>query len=163
MYYKRLAAYSALGYLIQTPTAISNVKPGTIYNQQSFLSVLSCDIEQAMNEILIVSPYLSKGRVTQMKRLFLTAIAKGVKVVLFTRPSEQKNAIVINELNRIGVKIIFKERIHQKFCIIDRKIVWYGSINLLAYGRSEESMMRFEDHRIGDELLLDMGETGEER
>lgn len=49
-----------------------------------------------------------------------------------------------------------KERIHQKFAIVDRRIVWYGSINLLSYGRSEESMMRFENREIAEELLMEV-------
>jgi len=35
-------------------------------------------------------------------------------------------------------------------------VVWYGSINLLSYGKSEESMMRFENGEIAEELLLDI-------
>jgi phosphatidylserine/phosphatidylglycerophosphate/cardiolipin synthase-like enzyme len=31
-----------------------------------------------------------------------------------------------------GVRLLFKANIHQKFAIIDQKIVWYGSINLLS-------------------------------
>ena len=52
--------------------------------------------------------------------------------------------------------MIVKERIHQKFAIVDRRIVWYGSINLLSYGRSEESMMRFENREIAEELLMEV-------
>ena len=37
--------------------------------------------------------------------------------------------------------------------VFDQKIVWYGSINLLSFGRSEESIMRLENPGIADELL----------
>jgi len=43
--------------------------------------------------------------------------------------------------------------IHQKFAVLDQKIVWYGSINLLSYGSAEESMMRLENPNIAFELL----------
>jgi len=49
--------------------------------------------------------------------------------------------------------VIFKSNIHQKFAICDQKIVWYGSINLLSFGRAEESIMRLENPSIADELL----------
>jgi len=51
------------------------------------------------------------------------------------------------------VHVICKSSIHQKFALIDQSIVWYGSINLLGYGRSEESMMRLESANIACELL----------
>lgn len=163
MYYKRLAAYSSLGYSVQAFPSEPDPKIGTIFNQQSFLPVLSHDMEQATKEILIFSPYLSKGRVNQMKRLFLTALQQGEDVVVFTRPPEsfsnasrQKVADIIADLKNSNVKVIVKEQIHQKFAIIDRRIVWYGSIKLLSYGRSEESMMRFENREIAEELLMEV-------
>ena len=52
--------------------------------------------------------------------------------------------------------MIVKEHLHQKFAVMDRRVVWYGSINLLSYGKSEESMMRFENREIAEELLMEM-------
>ena len=163
MYYKRLAAYSALGFSVRAFPSEPDPKIGTIFNEQSFLSVLSNDMEQATKEILIFSPYLSKGRVSQMKRLFVTSLQQGANVVVFTRSPEsfsnasrQKVFDMIADLKNGNVKVIVKERIHQKFAIIDRRIVWYGSINLLSYGRSEESMMRFENREIAEELLMEV-------
>ncbi|NLD05755.1 MAG: DEAD/DEAH box helicase family protein [Synergistaceae bacterium] len=163
MYYKRLAAYSTLGYSVQAFTADPDPKIGTIFNQQNLLPVLSNDMEQATNEIIIVSPYLSKGRVNQMKRLFLTANLQGKDIVVFTRPPEsfsnasrQKVTDIIADLKNSNVKVIVKERIHQKLAVMDRRVVWYGSINLLSYGKSEESMMRFENREIAEELLMEL-------
>ncbi len=51
-----------------------------------------------------------------------------------------------------GVGLVLKSSIHQKFAIFDQKIVWYGSIKLLSFGRSEESIMRLENQGIADEL-----------
>ena len=47
-------------------------------------------------------------------------------------------------LTREGASVKTRDRIHQKFVIIDQRIVWYGSINLLSYGASEESIMRID-------------------
>ena len=59
-----------------------------------------------------------------------------------------KNVITMN-----GVIVKTKDSIHQKFAVIDQRIVWYGSINLLSYGCSEESIMRIESIDIAAELL----------
>jgi phosphatidylserine/phosphatidylglycerophosphate/cardiolipin synthase-like enzyme len=50
--------------------------------------------------------------------------------------------------------VIIKDRIHQKYAIMDQRTVWYGSINLLSYGSSEESIMRIESVDIAGELLM---------
>ena len=49
--------------------------------------------------------------------------------------------------------MIVKSNIHQKFAVIDQRIVWYGSINLLSYGSAEESIMRRDSPNIANELL----------
>lgn len=41
----------------------------------------------------------------------------------------------------------------QKFAIIDQRVVWYGSINLLSYGSAQESMMRIESSNVAIALL----------
>ncbi|WP_321495502.1 phospholipase D-like domain-containing protein [uncultured Desulfobacter sp.] len=51
-----------------------------------------------------------------------------------------------------GVQMVYKSNIHQKFAIIDNRITWYGSINLLSFGYSEESIMRLESSSIACEL-----------
>ncbi len=163
MYHKRLGAYSSLGYSVQTSPSEPDRKIGTIFNQQSFLPVLSRDMEQATKGILIASPCLSKGRVNSMKRFFLAAGAHGARGIVLTRPPEscsgasmQKVEAIIADLRNSGVKVIVKESIHQKCAVIDRRIVWYGSINLLSYGKAGESMMRFENQGIAEELLIEL-------
>ena len=57
-----------------------------------------------------------------------------------------------------GIKVIFKSDIHQKFAIMDQKVVWYGSINLLSFGNSQESIMRIESSNIANELIKSIEE-----
>ncbi len=59
----------------------------------------------------------------------------------------------MQSIENSGLNIIFKNNFHQKFAVIDERIVWYGSINLLSFGRAEESMMRLDSLNITDELL----------
>jgi len=56
-------------------------------------------------------------------------------------------------LQASGVRLLLKANIHQKLAVIDQKIVWYGSINLLSYGSAQESLMRLESPNIAQELL----------
>ena len=43
-------------------------------------------------------------------------------------------------------------RLDTLFILIDNRLVWYGSINLLSYGSSEESIMRLESRELAAEL-----------
>jgi len=91
---------------------------------------------------------------------FSEVLKKQVKVTIITRPVDQfktDRRTVLEHLfsmiNTAGICLIFKSNIHQKFAIIDKKITWYGSINLLSFGYSEESIMRLESSSIAHELL----------
>ena len=43
--------------------------------------------------------------------------------------------------------------------IIDKKLIWYGSINFLSFGNSEESIMRLESADIAGELMDSVMDT----
>jgi hypothetical protein len=51
-----------------------------------------------------------------------------------------------------GVEVVENPRVYQKFAVIDGCIAWYGSINLLSFVRTEESIMRLESKGIADVL-----------
>ena len=46
--------------------------------------------------------------------------------------------------------------IHQKYAILDGKTVWCGSINLLSFGTSQETMMRLQNREIAETLLAEV-------
>lgn len=41
----------------------------------------------------------------------------------------------------------------QKFAIIDQMIIWYGGINLLSFGKSDENIIRLDSESIASELI----------
>jgi Recombinase. len=80
--------------------------------------------------------------------------------VLVTRPVEDfhgKDITALQEtlsiLKTAGLCLVFKSNIHQKFAVMDQKIVWHGSINLMSFGNAEESIMRLESYNIANELI----------
>ncbi|MBA4411600.1 MAG: DEAD/DEAH box helicase family protein [Bacteroidota bacterium] len=159
MYNKRLSGYAAIGYKAKGE-GIATESIDIIFNKDNFLPVYSNDIVNASREILIVSPFVTRKRTLQMVQNLELAISKGVRVIVVTRPAEEyKGKDVANwqdtiEVLRLsGINLILKPNIHQKFAVLDQKIVWYGSINLLSYGSAEESMMRLESPNIAFELL----------
>jgi superfamily II DNA or RNA helicase len=159
MYHKRLAGYASIGYKARAehvPDGFVNI----IFDQTTFLPVYKNDLINAAREILIVSPFVTKRRVSQMLPFLCAAQERNVKTVVVTRPVDdfrEKDRPVFEEtlasLRAAGVQIMYKSSIHQKFAVFDQKIIWYGSINFLSFGRAEESVMRLENPGIADELL----------
>ena len=159
MYHKRLAGYALIGYKARAesvPGGFTDI----IFDNTTFLPVYKNDLLNAAREILIVSPFVTKRRVSQMLPFLGAAQDRKVKAVVVTRPAadfREKDRPVLEEtlalLHAAGVQVAYKSNIHQKFAVCDQKIVWYGSINLLSFGRAEESVMRLENPGIADQLL----------
>ncbi|ODS31146.1 MAG: Type III restriction enzyme, res subunit [Candidatus Scalindua rubra] len=158
MYGKRLRGYASIGYRAKGEI-VTEVPTDIIFDKHSFFPVYTNDIVNAAREVLIVSPFVTNRRVPRMMQYFHTILKNNVKVTVMTRPAEDFKDIrrstlvrIFNSLKEMGINVLFKSNIHQKFAIIDQKIVWYGSINLLSFGTAEESIMRLVSGNIAHEL-----------
>ncbi|MGN0766232.1 MAG: phospholipase D-like domain-containing protein [Christensenellales bacterium] len=68
--------------------------------------------------------------------------------------SSRKTAeMAISMLRELQVEIVFREGIHQKYAIMDGNTIWYGSINLLSFSTSQESIMRLHSNSIARALM----------
>ena len=156
MYQRRLKGYASIGYKAKGATEpIEEIH--SIFDSLNFAPVYATDIHAAQREVIIVSPFLGNRRVAATVSQLVTARAK---VTVITRPPENyldkdraRISACINMLTGHGITVKTKENIHQKFAIIDQRLVWYGSINLLSYGSAEESIMRIESMSIAGELF----------
>ena len=87
-------------------------------------------------------------------------IMRGIPVKAIVRPAEDlpikdRKTVPDNAeyLIDYGIQVVFRPGFHQKFAVIDGQISWYGSVNFLSFGKSEESVMRLESREIAGELI----------
>ena len=92
-----------------------------------------------------------------------TAVNKNIEVKIITRPVEDyngNNKLIIHRtlesVKNSGINVVYKSNIHQKYAIIDERIIWYGSINHLSFGNAEESIMPIESTNIAFELIQNL-------
>ena len=159
MYQKRLNGYASMGYKAKGEEAM-DAPLDIIFNKDNFLTVFNQDIVAAKKEILVVSPFVRIRRTHRMIQHLKISIGKNIRVIVVTRPKEdfppKDHAAMQRTLDLLtdsGVSVVFKSNIHQKFAVMDQKVVWYGSINLLSYGSAQESIMRIDSANIANELM----------
>ena len=155
---KRLKGYASIGYKVKA-SPLSAAPTHNIFNKENFFPVYFQDMTTALKHILIVSPFITQKRIGQMSGHFKELLNKNVTVTIITRPAEDYQVDKRNRLKALfsmleagGVRLVLKPKIHQKFAVVDHHITWYGSINLLSFGYSEESIMRLESSSIACEL-----------
>lgn len=103
----------------------------------------------AVKEIVISSPKLNKS----VLRKTLAGIEPSIKIKVITKTENNNIANEVLYANEnSNCEFIMNENVFQSFAVIDRRIVWYGSINFLSYNYSEESAMRFLNESIAGRL-----------
>ncbi len=110
--------------------------------------------------MVIVSPYVTVKPVRWIAAAFQQCKQKHVKATVITRTpdslpaSSRKTAdMALSMLRELQVEIFCREGIHQKYAIMDENTVWYGSINLLSFSTSQESIMRLHSSSIARALI----------
>lgn len=164
-YQKRLAGYDAIGYQAKAESVLE-AATDIIFDNTNFLPVYQNDVMTAAQETVTVSPFVTRRRTMQMLPNMEAPIRTRVSLLVVTRPANacrEKDRALLKEtfatLQAAGVRLLFRPNIHQKFAVMDRKSVWYGSINLLSYGSAQKSIMRLEGPNIVQELFKDLGKA----
>lgn len=133
----------------------------TLYDEKTFYSAFLSDLEACRHEVFIESPYITTKRVEMLMPLFKALLAKEVKIYVMTRdPKEHEENMeyqsedAIRTFEAIGVQVLLcVGNHHRKLAILDRKILWEGSLNILSQTYSREIMRRIESEKIALEMF----------
>ena len=58
---------------------------------------------------------------------------------------------------REGIKVILLGKMHQKIAVIDRRITWEGSLNILSHNTTQEHMRRFVGPKTAEQIIRNYG------
>lgn len=121
-----------------------------LFNQSTFAPAFRQDVQAARDSVVVFSGFVTPRRVAALGDLFRTKVSQGVKVRCVTRPPHLNGTMdhalgreALDMLDGIGCAVDCRNRIHEKIIVIDKTIVWHGSLNALSHThRTDESMTR---------------------
>jgi len=136
-----------------------------LYNERTFYPAFVRDMLKAEKEVVIYCPFISKYRAEFFKNSLEKLRHRNIAVFIFTRPVEEHELLTRNEIKaaladyeELGACIVqLSGFIHAKASIIDREIVWDGSLNILSQRLSKEFMRRTQDKDIAKQMLDHLG------
>jgi len=127
-----------------------------VFNQDSFDPKFELDLRYARALILIQSPFISSRRVHILSSILSECVERGVRICTFiqeprgwrNREQECSSQIqqmkqAIQELESLGVHVNLRKRIHEKLAVVDDRICWDGSLNILSHYDTSERMTRW--------------------
>ena len=155
MYHKRLSGYAAIGYTVRGDRTDHEAE-SRIFGQDEYWISFSADIQTAGKEILVISPYL---HIAQVKR-FLNLIPENVRVTVITSDEScfkpdawEKTVKAIELLEEKQVKVMLRQKVYQRYAVVDKNILWYGGINFLGSDKAAHGAMRLCSAELAKELM----------
>ena len=137
----------------------------SLHDEKTFYPHFLSDLEQSQSEVIIESPFITIARMKTFWPVFRRLVARGVKVYVVTRdPREHtdgyddQSEVEIQEFEAVGIQVLIcTGNHHRKLAIIDRNILWEGSLNILSQAKSREFMRRLEDGGFAVDLFNFIG------
>lgn len=131
-----------------------------IMTQDRFFPYFCGDVNNAKERVIIYSPFITQDRLAIMEPSIKSAVERGIMVFVITKAlgdrgkRELSNYRMLERtLEKWGVVVIHKRRMHEKLSIIDNSILWIGSLNILSFSSTQEIMERRFSKNVVDDFI----------
>lgn len=139
----------------------SDILSSQLFDDQTFYAAFIRDLKAARAEVIIESPYMTSARLRTIAPVLKKLVRRGVEVRVHTRnPIHHdellriQSRLVVRLLKEMGVRVFFYNNyLHRKIAVIDNRILWEGSLNIMSQSNSCEFMRRIESEKLTKQLI----------
>lgn len=132
-----------------------------LFDETTFYRQFKRDLLRAKREVVIESPFITRERMNMMAPIFKRLVRRGVKAYVMTRdpkehqpPYAEQSEDEILHFEQIGIQVLIcLGNHHRKLALIDREVLWEGSLNILSHIKSREIMRRIDDQQATQEMF----------
>ena len=112
---------------------------------QPFIS----DLAKYKQSVVISCPKVKLGRYSHIIERLIGMVANGKEIVLYTKDNNNDTI----RLQQHGISVIYRDHLGLHTAIIDKNIIWYGSVKILGFHSTEDNLIRFKNAEIASNLL----------
>lgn len=151
MYRKRLHGYKAVGYSIAVANEGLFAEPTTetIFDASDFEKPFHDDLASAKQSIVISTMRLRWNKTPRIIDLLATTLLRGVSVTIVISETGHRET----ELQAMGFNIIHRPECKMQCAIIDQRIGWYGSVNLMGRSLADTNVIRMVSSDLANALM----------
>lgn len=139
----------------------SSICLSRLFDENDFYKAFLRDLSQAEREVIIESPFISVNRMELLFPVFERLLKRKVTIHIVTRdPAEHDENFryqITDEILKcaeMGINVVLLRGMHhRKLAIIDRSVLWEGSLNILSHSKSREIMRRVDSHSEAVRML----------
>lgn len=152
MYRRRLKGYASVGYRIkqEKPVDVSAESlQGIIFNGHTYQKLFFNDLSQAKHSVVISATRLWLSKHSPILDMLKELSARGVEVFALVKNNTEKE----ERLKETGIRTKVIDSLSMDAVIIDKSLIWYGSVNYLGYNTDENNAIRISDSKVADQIL----------
>ena len=151
MYKRRLRGYASVGYQIKSnaPMDLFNESQGVIFNGHTYQNKFFKDLRQAKRSVVISATKLWFAKHSSVLDILKDLLAQGIEVITITKSNMEKG----KQLKGTGASLRVNDSLAIDVAIIDKSLIWYGSINYLGYNTDENNAIRIYDSTLAENVL----------
>lgn len=151
MYRKRLHGYKAVGYSIAIANEglFAEPTPETIFDATTFERPFHEDLSKARQSIIISTTRLRWNRTPRIIELLAAASLRGVGITIIISETDHREL----ELQAMGFNILHRPTYKMQCAVIDQRIGWYGSVNLVGRSLANSNVIRMVSSEFATILL----------
>lgn len=140
MYRKRLHGYKAVGYSIAIANEGLFAEPTTetIFDATTFERPFHEDLSIARHSIVISTTRLRWSRTPRVIELLAAASLRGVSITIIISETGHRES----ELQTMGFNITNRPTCKMQCAVIDQRVGWYGSVNLIGRSLIDTNVIR---------------------
>lgn len=140
-----------------------NVSPdlltSKLFDDKTFYPVFIKDLNNCGGELIVESPFITRRRLQYLLPTLQKLKDRKVRIIINPKDPREldeeqrdKTNQVISSLLHKGIQVVYAHGHHRKLAIIDRSILYEGSLNILSQNRSSEIMRRTESVKLAWEV-----------
>ena len=151
MYRKRLHGYKAVGYSIAVANEglFAETATEAIFDAVNFEQPFHTDFASAKRSIVISTTRLRWIRTPRVIDLLAATSLRGVSITIVISETGHREA----ELQAMGFNIINRPECRMQCAIIDQRIGWYGSVNLVGRSLADTNVIRMVSSDLANALM----------
>ena len=137
---------------LKRPAASADLLSSKLYDQDTFYPAFLKDLASCHSEVIIECPFITSRRLKTLLPILEKLKARKVRIAINTRDPRTCDESyrrddaheAISKLQHMGIQILYTGNHHRKIAILDRQILYEGSLNILSQNNSCEIMRRTE-------------------
>lgn len=151
MYRKRLLGYKAVGYSIAIANEglFAELTTEAVFDATTFERPFLEDLSKAKQSIVISTTRLCWHRTPRIIEILAAASMRGISITIIITEIGHRES----ELQEMGFTILNRPSCKMQCAVVDQRIGWYGSVNLIGHSNADTSVIRMVTPELTNALI----------